>query len=364
VSGTPYSFNAHRSARLAMLMAALAAYVGFCAVLMQHDLVRGTESAFWQFIGVWSVGLLALLFVRQRNPRITLARVAWLNVGVVILALLVPHTLRFLMLVPAMFGVMYAGLLLRRRQVWFASSATFSVYLVLDVILVGYGEVDVRFEAASLAGFAAMLIGVNFISDEVYSLRLAFTRRRRMLDKALTRLEKLVVRDDLTGAYNRRYINDVLTRQKALADRGQIDFTVCFCDLDHFKQVNDGYGHGCGDDMLIRFAELAEETLRSVDFVARWGGDEFLLVLIGTDTLVAEQVTNRLREHTHEIRMEEGGAFDGISVSIGVAQFCRGERVEQLLARADLALYEAKMLGRNRVVVSGRSSGIRSAPAA
>jgi|TARA_B100000315_G_scaffold256686_1_gene303224 diguanylate cyclase (GGDEF)-like protein len=347
-----------------MLMAALAAYVGFCAVLMQHDLVRGTESAFWQFIGVWSVGLLALLFVRQRNPRITLARVAWLNVGVVILALLVPHTLRFLMLVPAMFGVMYAGLLLRRRQVWFASSATFSVYLVLDVILVGYGEVDVRFEAASLAGFAAMLIGVNFISDEVYSLRLAFTRRRRMLDKALTRLEKLVVRDDLTGAYNRRYINDVLTRQKALADRGQIDFTVCFCDLDHFKQVNDGYGHGCGDDMLIRFAELAEETLRSVDFVARWGGDEFLLVLIGTDTLVAEQVTNRLREHTHEIRMEEGGAFDGISVSIGVAQFCRGERVEQLLARADLALYEAKMLGRNRVVVSGRSSGIRSAPAA
>jgi len=223
--------------------------------------------------------------------------------------------------------------------------------------------VDVAFEAAGLAGFAAMLIGVNFLGDEVFALRHAFTRRRRQLDRVMARLEALAVRDDLTGAYNRRYINEVLSRQKALADRGQIEFTVCFCDLDHFKEVNDGFGHGCGDDMLRRFAALAEDTVRSVDFVARWGGDEFLLVLIGANASVAERVTNRLREHTKEIRMQ-GGAFEGISVSIGVAQFRKGERVSQLLSRADQALYEAKAHGRNRVVLAGRTSAMHSMPAA
>jgi diguanylate cyclase (GGDEF)-like protein len=309
-------------------------------------------SAVWQLVTVWCAGLGALLLLRDRGAVLTLARAVWCNVGVVALALLAPHSLRFLLLAPVVFGVIYAALSMPRTEVWLASAVTFGTYAALVGIVVLRGDPDPTFELAGLAGFAAMLLGVNFLADEIIALRRAFESRRRRLDGALARLSELAVRDELTGVYNRRYVDEVLTRQKALAERGQLDFTVCFCDLDGFKDVNDGWGHGSGDELLVRFANLAAESVRSVDFVARWGGDEFLLVLVGADERDAETVTSRLRDQTRWLRIRGQRGAIGVSVSIGVARFRRGERISELLERADAALYEAKAFGRNRVVVA------------
>ena len=161
----------------------------------------------------------------------------------------------------------------------------------------------------------------------------------------------LAMRDELTGLYNRRYIMEVLARQKALADRGHIGFTLCYCDLDHFKLINDRYGHQMGDRVLMDFAQVAQSVVRSADFVARLGGEEFLLVLVGADMNTATGVSKRLCERTKTLTAVPEVADYRLTVSVGIASFSMGERVEDVIARADGALYSAKSSGRDRIVV-------------
>src|SRR5690606_24322684 len=135
-----------------------------------------------------------------------------------------------------LFGVLYAALHLNRRQVAIVTGVTWGGYVLGSLALVGSDESPWPEERPLVVAFTLLLIAMFFMASEVTALRKAFEARRHRLDAAMQKLSDLAMRDDLTGLFNRRYIMEVLARQKALADRGHVGFTLCYCDLDHFKR--------------------------------------------------------------------------------------------------------------------------------
>lgn len=156
--------------------------------------------------------------------------------------------------------------------------------------------------------------------------------------------------DALTGALNRRAILDALDKELRRNGRQQSRLSVGICDIDHFKQVNDTYGHQAGDDVLRGFVHAIQSTLRRYDAVGRYGGEEFLVVTPDTSGSAEKGLYERLRRKIAGLRTATRSGEIGITVSIGVAGADRGTTVESLLAAADAALYRAKDQGRNRVV--------------
>ena len=339
------------------LAGGLLAYVFFTWTLQQTGYIRATEEMFLQVVAMWSIGfaVLALLpgwrFALDLNT-VVLIRTMWCNIGVVAMAVLVPDVIRIFMLIVPLFGLMYASLHLNRSHVAVMGLLTYLFYVLCSAGLTSYTEVDQELEFFLAIGFAFVLAGGLVLIFEAQDLRIALSERNAALRTTMGRLQEMALRDELTGVHNRRYILDVLARQKSLADREQQGFTICYCDLDNFKQVNDRFGHVTGDRALRQFAELAGGVVRNIDYVARFGGEEFVLVLVGADEAAAENVANRLRLRTKQMWIP-GTADDFVlSVSIGVTAFRTGERVEDTLNRADRALYTAKMAGRDMVLLA------------
>ncbi len=165
--------------------------------------------------------------------------------------------------------------------------------------------------------------------------------------------------DELTRAYTRRRIFEILSHEKTRADRGAGALAICMMDIDLFKRVNDGLGHHAGDEVLKSFVSVAQGELRAIDFIGRHGGDEFLLVLTQTSLDGALDCAERVRQQTEFLKTTPSGHPFTITVSIGVAQYRPGELLFDTIQRADEALYRAKAKGRNRVeaeLVSRRTS--------
>ncbi|MGD8415464.1 MAG: GGDEF domain-containing protein [Pseudomonadales bacterium] len=344
-----------RTHRTVLVVCGLAIYVLFCVGLARHGYLEITGGAFVVLLGAWVLGFLGLLFADELHGRfdagtLTFAKALWCNLGVVVVAALVPHVLRLLLLVVPLLGLVYAALHLEREHMLLISGLTWVSYLVSSGLLMLLHSAEPAFEGLIAIAFTCMLAGMTVMASEITALKLAFERRRDRLNEAMEQLADLAMRDELTGLYNRRYIMDVLTRQKALADRGHVSFTLCYCDLDHFKRVNDRYGHHAGDQALKDFAQIADGVVRSVDFVARLGGEEFLLVLVGADEETATRVATRLGERTRSHLIVPEATDYRQTVSVGVASFRRGERIEDVMQRADRALYAAKSQGRDRIV--------------
>lgn len=158
--------------------------------------------------------------------------------------------------------------------------------------------------------------------------------------------------DPLTGLFNRRLMLERLGSEAALAKRRQTTFSLALLDADHFKRINDTYGHDVGDTVLTHIARTITEELRAYDICARWGGEEFLVLLPETGGEVATEIANRLRLAIYALRVTGLDANDHFSVSVGVARHDIEADVNETIKRADLALYEAKHRGRNLVVLA------------
>jgi len=154
-----------------------------------------------------------------------------------------------------------------------------------------------------------------------------------------------VFTDPLTGLGNRRFLDNRLEEELRRAERHHRPLTVVFFDIDHFKQVNDTYGHPVGDKALVLVAQTLRHGIRREDKVARYGGEEFVTLLPETDPAEAFILTERLRDAVAAVVLPE--LDHPITVSAGVAVHVAGESATSLLARADLALYMAKSRGRN-----------------
>jgi two-component system, cell cycle response regulator len=181
-------------------------------------------------------------------------------------------------------------------------------------------------------------------------------RRKRLQDRLNDNYQRslaLALTDELTGLYNRRYLLAHLDELVARVTRDGLEAAVLLFDIDHFKRVNDTYGHAAGDDVLRELAARATNTVRSVDLVARLGGEEFVVVMPETGPAIANAVAERLRQAVANEPFAIRASDDRlpITVSIGVASAAAaGDDRDRLLTRADDALYRAKADGRNRIV--------------
>lgn len=170
------------------------------------------------------------------------------------------------------------------------------------------------------------------------------------LEKELDQVSSLIREDQLTGALNRRGLEEAFVRELARAERMQAPLSLALLDIDHFKRLNDSLGHHAGDQALVHLARVIRDMLRPTDSLSRYGGEEFLILLPNTDLDEATQVMRRLqRELTKAIFLHDHQKVL-ITFSAGVVQWRGEETRDQVIARADAAMYRAKAAGRNRVV--------------
>ena len=159
----------------------------------------------------------------------------------------------------------------------------------------------------------------------------------------------MALTDNLTGLSNRNNMNQILRKEFSRFERHDQRFGIIMLDIDHFKNVNDSYGHDTGDTVLQELASIFENAIRASDFVARWGGEEFLICC----TTIEEEDLLPIAETIRKlVATTDFGPAGQITASLGCAAIVKGETIGELIKRADVALYEAKNNGRNQSVVS------------
>jgi len=176
--------------------------------------------------------------------------------------------------------------------------------------------------------------------------------KNKLIEEQASKLETMVRKDFLTGISNRR---DFLEKSKIEENRfyrTQKKFSIVMIDIDKFKTVNDTFGHECGDNVLIAVSQELTKVLRKHDIVARWGGEEFICLLVDTEVDSARIVSEKIRKTMENYQYRYGDTPFSVTVTIGVCLFDGSFSIEECIRRADKALYEGKEMGRNQVVIS------------
>ena len=193
-------------------------------------------------------------------------------------------------------------------------------------------------------------------ADELGELASTFNTMAETIVRKLTQIEGLhaqlreqAIHDALTGLFNRRYLDEILPREMARTSRENSQITVAMMDIDHFKEINDLHGHSVGDRMLAAFGKLLLSESRGSDIACRYGGDEFVVVLLRTKLEEGIIYMERTKARFGEIKTQSNGIEVRSTISIGLVQWIEGETPAELLVRADKALYHAKSTGRNRI---------------
>ena len=219
-------------------------------------------------------------------------------------------------------------------------------------------DVEVKMRTAQGREFTAEIAAITMEYGRAPAVLVALNdiSQRKQLEAELFREAST---DSLTGISNRRYFLAQAEQELRRTRRFARDLSVMMIDLDHFKSVNDRYGHATGDNVLQGFVKASLESLRQSDQMGRLGGEEFAVILPETALPAAVEVANRLRQHVAERPVIAGGGEDSrrvavdCTVSVGVAQLTPQDgSIDDLLHRADQALYRAKELGRNRVEIA------------
>ncbi|MFI4940292.1 MAG: GGDEF domain-containing protein [Burkholderiales bacterium] len=248
------------------------------------------------------------------------------------------------------------------------------VPLLFGVLRLNFGQM-MRVGMVGLIGYAGVIASICYYHPErvklpiemLYLLSLAavmflvcvmcgyISRIRSNLSSAIATISELAHRDSLTGLFNRRDLMDRLEVEVARNVReAQRELNLCMIDLDHFKAINDKFGHTVGDEVLILVGKCIEESIRIVDYVARYGGEEFVLILGRASDDLALTICERVRERVSQLQIKNMPGFS-VTISVGIARSVAGETSTQWIKRADEALYEAKENGRNCVRVASAS---------
>jgi diguanylate cyclase (GGDEF)-like protein len=207
-------------------------------------------------------------------------------------------------------------------------------------------DADLRLDLSNVLMVLVLLPAVSLVAARLSSLRRRLRSQRAELTQALREVQRLAIHDELTGLVNRRHMQERLEQEKSRCQRTGRQFSIAVIDLDHFKQINDTLGHAGGDAVLRAFAAETVATLRGADLMARWGGEEFLLLLPDTPGAQAQASVMRLLERVGNLHC---AADLPMSFSAGVTEHHQDETVSDTVARADRQMYEAKRAGRNTV---------------
>ncbi len=195
-----------------------------------------------------------------------------------------------------------------------------------------------------------MLVSMCLLVSQFNRIRAKSTKRKNELAEALARIQDLATRDELTGLFNRRHMLELLNTEKHRCIRTDRRFCIALIDVDHFKAVNDTHGHGVGDEVLATVAVVITGGLRETDVVARWGGEEFLIMFTDTDCPTAELVLSRIQMMLSATMVSQSVPSLHVTFSAGLTRYDSDEMLTRTIDRADRGLYMAKAGGRNRVV--------------
>ena len=297
------------------------------------------------------------LNLRYNDPSLTFFQIA-VGLSWVLALMFTTREARGIMMMVYVMVLLFG--IFRLDKLGFIKLSVFALSGYITVVIADYfvapDRIDIAREFLQFGVLAGMVIWCAVFGTYVGNLKSALREKNTQLKKVVEEVTRLAERDDLTKSYNRRYIMETLQREKARADRSFTPFSICIFDLDHFKNINDQFGHIAGDRVLTAFAERARGELRSMDQFAfgRYGGEEFIVILPNTSAVGAHQCAERVRKIT------ASNAFDDvyrITLSAGVAQYRIGESIEEVLRRADKALYRAKQDGRNVVCCEENNNG-------
>ncbi len=297
--------------------------------------------------------------LRFRDPNITLLQLCLASVPM-LYAMFHAGEARGAFLVLTLSVTMYGLFSFRTRDfIYFTAFIVLSYSVVILMTLFLHPD-QLRPRVDSLQWFAVLVAMAQFSSLAGYVTRLRGRLRERnlqladrngALEQALERIREMAMRDDLTGAYNRRYLAEAIALERKRCEREGGVFSFVILDVDFFKKVNDTHGHLAGDDVLKGVAAFLRRELRETDLFGRWGGEEFALLLVGADVdagrATTERVLRALADEEHPTRV---GPIR-VTASAGITDYRSPEDPDRTFARADEALYRAKAGGRDRVEV-------------
>lgn len=238
---------------------------------------------------------------------------------------------------------------------WILLPALLFAALLVHDFLVNLAQLDgIRLSPFGFAVVAAAVLVClgNRQAQALADLESAVQRRTRELETANQQLASAAQTDGLTGALNRRGFMASMAAERQRAKRTGRAFSLVLVDIDYFKQFNDRWGHACGDYVLTRISHLLAQHTRDVDQVARWGGEEFILLLPETNDRGAAVLADKIRQALEDNLFQFNGQRMAVTATFGVASHRQGETLEQTVARADKALYQGKDKGRNCVSVA------------
>ena len=348
--------------RIRMMMAGFASLIMLCCAALMNLLAQAgimrTDWTLWWTLATAAGCAAALIVIRSgyaqrlNDPALTQFQIRYA---------LVANAFAYFLLGPArgislivlslilMFGVFGTSPRQMMINIVFALTVFGAAFMyVLDRHEPGYlPELEFAY-----AGMVLLLLAVSaFVSVRLHSIRQRMSRQKQDLTHALQRIHHLAEHDDLTGLVNRRRMTQLM---ETAQQRNMPSLLLALLDIDHFKRINDTYGHAVGDQVLRAFTAAVQGSLRSGDVLARWGGEEFVLMLCTTDIAHAAHLLERVRSVVAALTVPTPHEPIRLTVSIGWAAQISGttpaETIESTLERADQALYYAKAQGRNQVI--------------
>lgn len=283
------------------------------------------------------------LNLRFKDPSLTVPQIVVATLAIMYTVYLAEQV-RPLVLLFYLILFLFGLLRLNTRQLLGVGAFALATYsaVIFMVVHVKGEQINLRMEL-----LYGMVLGLGLVWFALVGGYISTIRDK--LRHSLHTIQQMAIHDELTAVYNRRHLNELLETERARCTRSGEDFSVCILDIDHFKRINDGRGHLAGDLVLRHFAGEVRRSLRTIDSIGRFGGEEFLLVLPRTNIEQARLCAERIRRMTEDLGFPDFEREFGITCSFGIAQYRTGEELKDMLARADTALYKAKNGGRNRV---------------
>jgi diguanylate cyclase (GGDEF)-like protein len=350
--------------RLRLRQTSLAmALLAFSAVLLHHAiaLTHGSPSLAWLWTA-YAVGGMAAVYaairsgwsLRFADPSLTSVQIGF-ALSAAALAYAQVGPLRGGVFPVVTLILMFGMFQLRARSAY--GLALFAL-IVFGAVMATMARLQPTvyppaFEVIHFLMLACMLPAVAMLTARLSRIRHRLAQQREELARALAQLQAIATRDELTGLPNRRQMQALMDQELLRSLRHHHDFCIAVVDLDHFKRINDQHGHAAGDAVLRAFAQAGQAALRATDVLARWGGEEFLVLLPDTAMPPALAGMERLRQQVAALRIDVGGAAAPLTatVSIGLTGHHRGDTLAQTLERADRLLYQAKAEGRDRICI-------------
>lgn len=352
------SLSSRRDTQRRTLLASSGALLYSFAILLCYRLgyIIIEPNHLWALATVFWIGHLAILsfvffrhYRKLETPSMSLPHMVW---AIIFVSIILYHTveIRAALLMAYLTILPFGAFRLQWRGFLGITLFTLVSYaLALFLLQLNRpGQWAPEFEAITGITFLLAMFGYCVLGNEFSLMKTRLSESNEKLQIALEKISELAITDDLTGLYNRRHLLSVLEQQRALANREGTPFVLAFIDLDNFKHVNDAFGHNTGDEVLKQFSTVLQDSIREVDLVSRYGGEEFVILLNGVGIETAAMVVERIRRVVEQLTFSHTQLH--ITMSVGLTAYQAPEIIADTLARADKLLYVAKQEGRNRVV--------------